>query len=226
MSLILNLETSTKACSVVLAKDGVVVDSEELTSEDFTHSENLTVFIQGIFERQSEWSIENLNAVAVSAGPGSYTGLRIGCSTAKGLCYALSIPLIAIDSLRALANLADADAEWICPMFDARRMEVYTAIYDRQMNEQRAVEPLVIDEHSFQDALEKRRLLFLGPGAEKVSEVIHHENAIFDLKTAVSAKGMVSLSKEKWEREVFEDTAYFEPNYLKSFIAGTPKKHF
>ena len=134
MPLILNLETSTKVCSVVLAKDGVEIDREEISSEQFTHSENLTVFIDRIFQRQADFSLKDLEAVAVSAGPGSYTGVRIGCSTAKGLCYALEIPLIAIDSLKALANnTLEVSSDLICPMFDARRMEVYSAVYNSKL---------------------------------------------------------------------------------------------
>jgi len=227
MSLILSLETSTKACSVVLARDGVEIDCEEIISENFTHSENLTVFIERIFQRQEGLSVKNLDAVAVSAGPGSYTGLRIGSSTAKGLCYSLEVPFIAIDSLQALANrVVGADIDLICPMFDARRMEVYTTVYDQRLSEKMELQAMVLDADSFSDILDRHGVLFLGPGAHKASEIIDHPNARFDLETTVSAKGMVSLSQKKFELGKFEDTAYFEPNYLKSFIAGTPKKHF
>jgi tRNA threonylcarbamoyladenosine biosynthesis protein TsaB len=225
MSLILNLETSTKACSVCLALDGQVIDTEEHHSEDFTHSENLTVFIERIVNR-SDHSLKDLAAVAFSSGPGSYTGLRIGCSTAKGLCYSLDIPLIAIDSLKALATAMKGAFDLLCPLFDARRMEVYSTVYDNDLNEVEALEAKIIDERSYQNLLVDHSILFAGPGAEKVSEVLKNKNASFDLELAVSAKGMAALSEHKFQSGNFEDTAYFEPNYLKEFIAGTPKKHF
>ncbi|MBN4072615.1 tRNA (adenosine(37)-N6)-threonylcarbamoyltransferase complex dimerization subunit type 1 TsaB [Crocinitomix catalasitica] len=226
MTLILNLETSTNVCSVSLTRDGLEIDREEIYSEEFTHSESLTVFIQELINRQADIDLKDLSAVGVSAGPGSYTGLRIGCSTAKGLCYALEIPLIAVDSLKSLAALAPTDDGLICPMFDARRMEVYSAVYNSKLEIVEDLQAKILDESSYADLLNENQITFLGPGSEKASEVIAHDNAIFDTKTKVSAIGMNELSYANYLAEQFEDTAYFEPNYLKDFIAGTPKKHF
>ncbi len=223
MGLILNLETATKVCSVSIAKDGEEVRKEEQKTENFSHSENLNLFIIEAVKR-SGYQIADLDAVAISQGPGSYTGLRIGVSTAKGLCYGLDIPLIAIPSLQSLAALAKWDDGLICPMFDARRMEVYSALYDKELNTVRSVEANIIDESSFSEFLVANSVLFIGPGADKCREVITHGNAIFNLDIEVSASGMVTLSHQKFLDKTFEDLAYFEPFYLKDFIAGKPKK--
>ena len=223
MALILNLETATKTCSVALAQDGKVLASEDLTTEKFSHAEKLNTFIQDVMA-EADKTLNDLDAVAISAGPGSYTGLRIGASTAKGLCYALDIPLIAINSLKALAARCNAESGLICPMFDARRMEVYCAIYDCELNNMRPTDAVEVDELSFARELENGIVHFIGPGADKCQEVIKHENAKFDLQIEVSAKGMVELSNNMFNSSDFEDVAYFEPKYLKDFIAGTPKK--
>ena len=223
MGWILNLETSTKVCSVNLARDGVTMAERDLFSENYSHAENLTVFIQDVI-KMAEVSMDRIDAVAISAGPGSYTGLRIGCSTAKGLCFGLGIPLIAIDSLQALAAMVKANSDLICPMFDARRMEVYAALYNSNLDVVKAVQPIVLEEYRFEDYLDSQRILFLGPGAEKTEKVIQNPNATFDLDTMVSAKGMTMLSHKKFLDRNFVDTAYFEPLYLKEFIAGKPKQ--
>ncbi|MBD3638664.1 MAG: tRNA (adenosine(37)-N6)-threonylcarbamoyltransferase complex dimerization subunit type 1 TsaB [Crocinitomicaceae bacterium] len=223
MALILNLETATKTCSVALAQDSEIVAVEEFTSEKFSHAEKLNLFIQKVLE-SANFSMKDLDAVAVSAGPGSYTGLRIGASTAKGICYALDIPLISINSLKALANMAETGDSLICPMFDARRMEVYAAVYDSDLNTIQSTNAVVVDDESFADFLKEKQVIFMGPGAEKCKEVLKADNAIFDLSTPVSAKGMASLSYEKFKANEFEDVAYFEPAYLKDFVAGKPKK--
>ncbi|MCG8577561.1 MAG: tRNA (adenosine(37)-N6)-threonylcarbamoyltransferase complex dimerization subunit type 1 TsaB [Flavobacteriales bacterium] len=226
MTLILNIETATKVCSVSVTKDGDELAVKDFHSENFTHSENLNLFIQELFN-QLEYTLNDLDAIAVSSGPGSYTGLRIGTSSAKGLCYGLNIPLIAIDSLKSLAaRINEEEVDLICPMFDARRMEVYCAIYQKDLSVFQEVEAKVIDETSFLDLLEEHKILFIGPGSEKVQEVINHPNAIFNSEIPVSASGMNQLSYAKFQQESFEDVAYFEPNYLKDFIAGKPKKHF
>jgi tRNA threonylcarbamoyladenosine biosynthesis protein TsaB len=223
MALILSLETATKTCSVALGKDGAMLAKKELTSEQFSHAEKLTLFIEDVFVEASH-KIEELDAVAISAGPGSYTGLRIGTSTAKGICYALDIPLIGINSLKATAALSNFQDGLICPMFDARRMEVYAAVYSAQLEEIAETNAIVIDEHSFEEYLEESKVLFLGPGAEKCQSVITSTNAMFDLETKVSAQGMIRLAEYKFQSADFEDLAYFEPKYLKDFVAGTPKK--
>lgn len=225
MPLILNLETATKSCSVALAENGNILAVKELVSEQFSHAEKLNLFIEDVL-KQANRSMKDLSAVAVSAGPGSYTGLRIGSSTAKGICYALDIPLISINSLQALAALVKYAEGLICPMFDARRMEVYSAVYTSELKTVKQTDAVIVDEHSFEDILLEQKVLFLGPGAEKCQELIRHSNADFDLKTEVSAVGMSQLSYAKYLENQFEDVAYFEPAYLKDFIAGTPKKLF
>jgi tRNA threonylcarbamoyladenosine biosynthesis protein TsaB len=225
MGLILCLETATKVCSVSLAKDGEVIDTIDHFSENYSHAERLNGLLLDLL-KQTNTSLNDLDAVAISEGPGSYTGLRIGTSTAKGLCYALDIPLIAVNSLKALAAEKSGQEMLVCPMFDARRMEVYSAIFDPEMNELEATRAVVIDQVSYQDFLKDHPVCFVGPGAEKCQEAIQHENAIFDLTVKVSAKGMVRFAHEKFVAQEFVDLAYFEPFYLKDFIAGTPKKIF
>ncbi|NOQ71529.1 MAG: tRNA (adenosine(37)-N6)-threonylcarbamoyltransferase complex dimerization subunit type 1 TsaB [Crocinitomix sp.] len=225
MGLILCLETATKVCSLSLVKDGIEVATINHFSDHYSHSERLNGLLLDLL-KQTNISLNDLDAVAISEGPGSYTGLRIGTSTAKGLCYALDIPLIAINSLKALAAEKRGQGILICPMFDARRMEVYSAIYDADMKELEATRAVVIDEISYQDFLAEHPICFIGPGAEKCQETLQHKNASFDLDVKVSAKGMHAFAHEKFEQQNFVDLAYFEPFYLKDFIAGTPKKIF
>lgn len=222
MALILNLETATKTCSVALSENGNLLAIKEETSEKFSHAEKLNGFIEAVLKTANK-TIKDLSAVAVSEGPGSYTGLRIGVSTAKGICYALDIPLIAINSLKCLAALSNFKGGYICPMLDARRMEVYTAVFDEQLQVLEETQALVVEEDSYKKWAQKP-VLFLGPGAEKCQALLSHENFQFDLETTVSAKGMAELSFAKYQAKEFEDVAYFEPSYLKEFIAGTPKK--
>lgn len=223
MGLILNLETATKTCSVSLAQDGKELATINHTAENYSHAEKLNGIIQEVMEKANR-QLADLDAIAVSEGPGSYTGLRIGTSTAKGLCFALDIPLIAVNSLKALAQSKAGADMLICPMFDARRMEVYAAIFDSQMNVLQPTKAIVIDDATFLDFLQKEPVCFIGPGAEKCRSTVVHENAIFDLETAVSASGMIPFTEEKFQQNDLEDLAYFEPFYLKDFIAGKPKK--
>lgn len=224
MALILNLETATKVCSVSLAKNGQEIKTIEISTDHFSHSENLNPFIESIF-KNSEYQLNQIDVVAVSEGPGSYTGLRIGTSTAKGICYALDKPLIAIDSLKSLANLVQNKTDYfLCPLFDAMRMEVYAAIFDSDLKTEFSTAPVVIESNSFEKFLSQRKVLFFGPGAAKCQLLIQHPNAVFDLSTQVSAKGMISLSENKFNEKDFVDVAYFEPFYLKDFIAGNSKK--
>ena len=225
MALILNIETATTVCAVTLSQDGKEVLTKSLKSEKYSHSENLNLFIDSIF-KETNFSYNQLDAIAVSQGPGSYTGLRIGVSTAKGLGYALDRPLIAINSLKSLANLYNGDAQFLIPLFDARRMEVYSAVYDKTLNQLETIKAVVVDEKSYINFLEKGKTVFLGPGAEKCQSILQHHNSIFDLSTQVSSVGMMNLSEEKFIQKKFEDVAYFEPFYLKEFIAGQPKKIF
>ena len=222
MSLILNIETATKSCSVALAKDGRLLDCIEEVSEKYSHAEQLTVFIQDILAKH-QFSTKDLDAVAISSGPGSYTGLRIGLSTAKGLCYALDIPLISVSTLEAMAELKKTDfTEYnLCPMIDARRMEVYCAMFSN--GGQTEVQAKVIDEDSFTAEFEKGPVLFFGDGANKCQEILTHPNAHFILGLYPSAKGMVELAQQKFTKKAFEDVAYYEPFYLKEFVAGVKR---
>lgn len=225
MALILNIETATKVCSVSVGKNGQEIATIEFDSENYSHAEKLNTLIIDVL-KESGVSLKDLDAIAVSKGPGSYTGLRIGTSTAKGLCYGLNIPLIAINSLTALANRSAPFDGLLCPMFDARRMEVYAAVFYPDLTVEQATAAVVIDSKSFDELLKTHKIQFFGPGAEKCEATITHENAVFSNECGVSARGMISLSEEKYSRTDFEDTAYFEPYYLKDFIAGEPKKIF
>jgi tRNA threonylcarbamoyladenosine biosynthesis protein TsaB len=176
LSYILNIETATKNCSVALAKEGKTILSKEIAEEGYSHAERLHVFIEEIIQ-ESGITFNDLSAIAVSQGPGSYTGLRIGVSAAKGLCYALNIPLIAIDTLQVLASQARVSEGLIAPMIDARRMEVYSAIFNPNLENQRATAAEIIAENSFEDFQET--LYFVGDCAEKCKAVLTKENFIF-----------------------------------------------
>lgn len=226
MGLILSIETATKVCSVSLANQGKEIVTISEKAEKFSHLERLNTLIMSVCD-DANIKLNQLDAVAVSEGPGSYTGLRIGTSTAKGICYALEIPLIAVNSLAALAELYSGDVEFVCPLFDARRMEVYAAVYHKQSKEVLLpTAAIVLDEQSFSTYLAKGKVAFLGPGAEKSQTILTHPNAVFDLNTDVSAKGMNTIAFEKFAKKEWADLAYFEPFYLKDFIAGAPKKLF
>ncbi|TWI02292.1 tRNA threonylcarbamoyladenosine biosynthesis protein TsaB [Flavobacterium tiangeerense] len=222
MSYILNIETATKNCSVSLAKDGVTILCKEIAEEGYSHAERLHVFIEEIF-KESGYNIKDLSAVAVSQGPGSYTGLRIGVSAAKGLCFALDIPLIAIDTLETLAAQAKINKGLIIPMIDARRMEVYSAIFDSKLEKKREVQAQIIDENSFNELQDD--LYFVGDCTVKCKSVLNKSNHFF-LETLVfpSANEMSFLSFEKFKINDIVDVAYFEPYYLKDFMITTPKK--
>ncbi len=219
MALILHLESATKICSVCVAEKGNVLSLRETNDEQYSHSEKIFPFIREVLA-EARVKPSDLNALAVSSGPGSYTGLRIGASTAKGLCYGSGIPLIAINSLNALAVLASAKGGLICPMFDARRNEVYAGLYDIAGNEVLAPRPVVLDEYAFEDYLEKGPVLFCGAGAIKMKAIARSENAQFDLDVKVSSQGMVALAWTKFQNKSFADLVLFEPDYLKDFVPG------
>ncbi|MCX6246412.1 MAG: tRNA (adenosine(37)-N6)-threonylcarbamoyltransferase complex dimerization subunit type 1 TsaB [Bacteroidetes bacterium] len=229
MSLILNIETATGVCSVALARDGKLVERRESTVKN-SHSSVLTLLMDDVF-RTTGVPLGDLDAVAVSEGPGSYTGLRIGVASAKGLCYALDKPLIGISTLRAMAlgmahavSTAPETQLLFCPMIDARRMEVYCAIFDEKGKEVREIRAEIVDENSFQEYLVKNRILFAGDGALKCRKILdNHPNAIFSEDFQTSAEFMIPLSEEKFIRNNFADLAYFEPYYLKDFVAGKPR---
>ena len=233
MALILNLDTSTQICSVALSQEGKLLGLME-SQEDRSHASLLAVFIKTLLEENTK-SISDLNAVAVSKGPGSYTGLRIGVSTAKGLAYASGIPLISVDTLTSLAETVRngmqlkygtphlSGGRYLCPMIDARRMEVYTALFSASGD---MVEPIVariIQEDSFKDTLEQNQVVFFGNGSAKCRNIISHPNAIFLDGIETSAGNMIQMAESAWQQKKFEDLAYFEPFYLKEFIATIPK---
>jgi tRNA threonylcarbamoyladenosine biosynthesis protein TsaB len=216
MILILHLETSTKACSVALSKDGKLIALKESLSDEFSHSENLTVFIQTVV-KDAGIELKDLSAISVASGPGSYTGLRIGVSTAKGLCYSLEKPLIAIDSLISLAVLAKEKhpSTNLCAMIDARRKEVYCAIYTSDLALIKPITADILDEHSYK---EYEPFVYFGDGAEKMQEDWQGRNCVADIELHASAKGQIALAFEKFQAKQFEDVAYFEPYYLKDFV--------
>ncbi len=211
-------------CSVSIGKDGQLLALKELNG-DYTHAENLTLFIEDVV-KQAGIQLSDLDAIAVSKGPGSYTGLRIGVSTAKGLCYSLDKPLIAINTLEHLSlALSEGEDSLLCPMIDARRMEVYCAVYDSNGNEIVPTAAEIIDENSFADLLKKGKLVFFGDGAAKCKETFFsNSNAVFIDDIYPSAKNMIPLSEKAFNAKQLEDVAYFEPFYLKDFVAGKKKE--
>ena len=219
MSFLLHLETSTKVCSVALSKDGKLLALEELEEDGYSHGENLTLFIERVLEKGTI-SINDLNGISVASGPGSYTGLRIGVATAKGLCYSLNIPLIAIDSLSALAALVDSEARK-CAVIDARRMEVYNCFFDSEGNKLKEITADIIDENSYR---EFEPFTYFGDGAKKLEVVWANRNCEINNSIKSSASGQIKLAFEKFNNADFEDVAYFEPFYLKDFIAGKKVK--
>ena len=220
MALILGIETATKNCSVALFKDGLVIAEKEHVSDGYTHAEQLNLFVQDVID-SANITLSKVEAVALSMGPGSYTGLRIGTSTAKGLCYALDIPLIAISTLKAMAfaMAKNKNSAVYCPMIDARRMEVFSALYDVNNKEIRGVQADIVDENTYSEFL-RNEILFFGNGSLKCQEIISHKNAKFVEGIYPSAKNLGILAKSKFEKKDFEDVAYFEPYYLKDFVAG------
>lgn len=222
MSYILNIETATKNCSVALAKDGQTILCKEIAELGYSHAEKLHVFIGEILAELG-LDFSQLNAVAVSKGPGSYTGLRIGVSSAKGLCYALGIPLIAIDTLEVLARQVTVDSGLIIPMIDARRMEVYSAVFKNNFEKIREVQAEIITNESFANTSEN--IYFVGDCQEKCQTVLSAANFNFLPQIVFpSANEMSALSFEKFAKQQFEDVAYFEPFYLKDFMLTTSTK--
>ncbi len=226
MAKILNIETSSQACSVALSIDRKSVFNK-IDAEGRNHSELLGVFVDEVMT-WAEANGHQPDAVAVSAGPGSYTGLRIGVSLAKGLCFGLNIPLIAIETLSIMAytaiqNLKDEHAIY-CPMLDARRMEVYSALYSPKLELIRKTEAEVIDETSFKEILQETTVYFFGDGADKCKEVIQDSNAKFIANINPLATEMGTLAEAAFAKRNFVDVAYFEPHYLKEFLVTTSKK--
>ncbi len=235
MTNILLIETSTRVCSIAIANNGNLVWIEEDNSENYSHSALLTVFVEKAIERAG-LKYNQIDCVGVSGGPGSYTGLRIGVSAAKGFCFALDKPLAAVDTLKALAAnfLLQSEGDelvkkgsdkplLLCPMIDARRMEVYTAMYDLDLNTLEATSAKIVSQGTFAEVLEKNRIAFFGDGAAKCREVLSHPNALFYDNIHTSARGMVREAFRLFNNQEFVDMAYFEPVYLKDFVAGAPK---
>jgi tRNA threonylcarbamoyladenosine biosynthesis protein TsaB len=234
MALLLSLETSTQACSVALHNKGVVVASREIKTPRSAASQ-LAVMIQEVLKFSGN-NPSDLQGVVVASGPGSYTGLRIGVATAKGLCYALSIPLIAISTLDLLSSQGKQhlsshptsdvkefnDHILFCPMLDARRMEVYCKLVDYNQNQVEPTQAKIIDESSFHEHLERHVIYFLGEGAVKCSEIIHHRNARFLSDIMPQATHLGELGHIKWGESSFEDVTSFEPFYLKDFLIKKP----
>lgn len=215
---LLHIETATRVCSVALSNNGQLIASKETDDSEYVHGEVLTLFIEEVLQ-QANLTVNQLSAVSVTSGPGSYTGLRIGLSTAKGLCYALNIPLIAIDALFNLATLAKKQHPntTICSMIDARRMEVFAAVYAVDGTPLKPISADILDEQSY---VEYEPFLAVGDGAEKMKEVWQHRPIDFDNNIQSSATGHVTVAFEKFQTQQFEDVAYFEPFYLKDFVGA------
>ena len=226
MAYILHLETSTKQCSVALAHKGELLASRILLNDSFSHSEKLHLFISEVLQ-EAKLKSADLDAVAVSKGPGSYTGLRIGVAAAKGLCFGLDIPLIALNALEILVKAStEQNTDYIIPMMDARRMEVYTAVFDSRRNWVEDTSALVLSRDSFKELLKDQTVLVLGDGAQKFKELNPEINAVFPSEIFYpKAVDMTPLAWEKFNSQAFESLAYFEPFYLKDFQTTPPKKN-
>jgi tRNA threonylcarbamoyladenosine biosynthesis protein TsaB len=225
MSLVLQIETATAVCSVALAQEGSVLCCREVEQRNI-HAEKITVFIDELLSETGR-SYANLDAIAVSSGPGSYTGLRIGVSVAKGLCFALDKPLIAVETLAAMTdgfiqkNSFGTSDRLLCPMIDARRMEVFAAVFDSKGTKVRPTSAEIVDEGSFANLLKDHEMVFFGDGAEKCSKTLGmHPNASIIADFINSASYLTKRALKKYRGKQFEDVAYFEPYYLKDFIAG------
>lgn len=210
--IILHIETSGLNCSVALSKDNHILAEKSENAGKFTHSENLHLFIEDVMQ-QASLLLSAVDAIAVSAGAGSYTGLRIGIATAKGLCFALEKPLIAIPTLQILAHQTQGNC--IIPMLDARRMEVYSAVFNSNYQFVSPTEAKILDEHSYQEELNRGKVTFLGDGSTKFATICKHPNAVFIPNAFPEAKDMLPFVIEKYTKQDFEDIAYFEPQYLK-----------
>ena len=225
------MDTATDICTVSIFEDDNCIASRD-SGEERSHAVQLAVYIDEIL-KEAGMQVSALDAIAISKGPGSYTGLRIGVSTVKGLCYAAGIPMISVSTLQAMCfgvsqdfpeqnNLADF---YFCPMLDARRMEVYTAFYKTDYTKAQDISAEIIDDHSFKDKLDAKPVIFFGNGAEKTKEHLTHSNAVFYDSYVHSSKYMITIAQDKLANRDFENVAYFEPFYLKDFVATRPRKN-
>lgn len=223
MSLILNIDTALETASVCLANDDDVLQLS-VNENQKDHAAWLHTAIAELLQKTGR-TVNELEAVAVSIGPGSYTGLRVGLASAKGFCYALKIPLITISTLKIIAfALKDkaGDAAFICPMIDARRMEVYTALYDNRLIEKKSAQAMILDENSFTSLLESGKILFCGAGSKKLSQIIDSANAVFNFDD-YNATQLAQLSYKCFQKKEFANLAYTEPLYIKEFYTGNLK---
>jgi tRNA threonylcarbamoyladenosine biosynthesis protein TsaB len=218
MGLILCIETATTNCSVALSENGSVIAFRDDTTAGYSHAEKLHLFIAEVLA-EAKLPKEKLDAVAVSKGPGSYTGLRIGVSAAKGICYALDIPLISVPTLTVLAQKV-TDVGTVIPLLDARRMEVYSAVFNSEKKQIRDTQADILTDGSYAEYLSEGKTIFIGSGVDKFKTICEHPNADFIENEFPSAKHMGALAEEKFGINEFEDVAYFEPYYLKDFIGG------
>ncbi len=223
MSLILQLETATGNCSVALSENGKTIGIKEKFASNI-HASHITLFIEEVIKSVGK-TLNQLEAVAVSKGPGSYTGLRIGVSTAKGLCFALDKPLISVETLEAMCYGVQQKDYYLCPMLDARRMEVYSAVFTENREKKIETGANIITKDYLSDLLVNRKILFFGSGAEKCKELLKSENAFFIDDFKNSASHFSAIAFEKWQQKQFENVAYFEPYYLKEFMGTIPKKN-
>lgn len=226
MPCIINIETSTKVCSAAVTVDGTVA-VQKVCYEGPSHASLLGGYVKELMQFLKDNRLK-ANAVAVSSGPGSYTGLRIGVSMAKGLCFGLDVPLISVTTTQLLAvevmfNDSVSEDALLCPMIDARRMEVYSAVYDRALSERVPLGAYIIDGESFKEVLDSNKVVFFGDGSEKCRSVITHPNAVFLPDIVPLAANMLPLSERSFRNGEFEDVAYFQPSYIKEFQATVPK---
>lgn len=227
MAYIISIETATPVGSVALHSEGKLI-AQRINNNQRKHGENITLFIDEV-AKEAGITLKAIDAIAVSKGPGSYTGLRIGVSAAKGLCYGLEIPLISVNTLEGithhqLLNAYKQQDVLFCPMIDARRMEVFCALYNSAGEEKQNTQALVIDEDSFKSHLNQKQVVFFGNGAEKCRSTLTHPNAIFVDDIEASAQTIGEVAFKKYQNKQFEDVAYFEPFYLKEFVALVSKK--
>lgn len=224
--IILHIETSTNVCSIAISENGKCIFSKA-NFDGMSHAALLSVFIKEALD-EIKMSSKVIDAIAVSSGPGSYTGLRIGVSTAKGLCFGLDIPLISVSTLEVLttsafSNVSSSENTLFCPMIDARRMEVYDALYNANGEIMREISADIIDENSFLEYLSNNQVYFFGNGAEKCKSILTHSNAHFIDNLNPLAENMIRLAEKAYLKKEFVDVAYFEPFYLKEFYTTSKK---